>query len=153
MSVEHHTQYKWDTLYHDTHRHTATNIKEEEHEEIHYDLNTFKLREALSNLMTPPPSPSPPKKDNKKQTNQKTAQHWTGLIRRRHGWDFSGYSQISWFKYLSESNKNCFETHFEYGFSPVMIQTLTWFHPWEQQLHSNNFRSSAKPVEEKKRGI
>ena len=31
-----------------------------------------------------------------------------------HGWDFSGYSQISGFRYCLESNKHGFEMHFEF---------------------------------------
>ena len=42
-----------------------------------------------------------------------------------HRWDFSGYSRISGFRYLSKSNKNGFEMHFESEFSPIRIQTLT----------------------------
>ena len=37
-----------------------------------------------------------------------------------HGWDFSGSGQISGFKYLSESNNNGAEMHFECEFSPFM---------------------------------
>ena len=39
-----------------------------------------------------------------------------------HGWDFSGYSHISGFRYLSESNKNGFEMHFESEFWHFRIQ-------------------------------
>ena len=53
---------------------------------------------------------------------QKTAD----FILTVHGWDLSGYSRISGFRYLSESNKTGFEMHFEYEFR---IQTLTWSHP------------------------
>ena len=42
-----------------------------------------------------------------------------------HGWVFSGHSWISEFRFLSESNKNGGEMHFECDFSPFRIQTLT----------------------------
>ena len=41
---------------------------------------------------------------------------------------FSRYSWISGFIYLSESNNNEFEMHFECEFSPFRLQILTWFH-------------------------
>ena len=44
-------------------------------------------------------------------------------------WDFSGYSRISRFRCLSESNENGFKVHFECEFSPFRIQMLTWSHP------------------------
>ena len=47
-----------------------------------------------------------------------------------HGWDFSGYSWISEFGYLSESNNSGFEVHFECKFSTFRIQTLIWSCPW-----------------------
>ena len=40
-----------------------------------------------------------------------------------------GYSQISGFKYLSESDKSGVEMHFEYDTLPFGIQTLTWSNP------------------------
>ena len=52
-----------------------------------------------------------------------------GFGEKSHGWDFSGYSWILGFRYLSESNKNGFEMHFECELSPYRIQTLTWSHP------------------------
>ena len=42
-----------------------------------------------------------------------------------HGCDFSSYHGISGFRFLSESNENGVEMHFECGFAPVGIQTLT----------------------------
>ena len=39
---------------------------------------------------------------------------------------FSGYSQISGFRSLSEWSKNGFEMHFECEFSSFRIQTLAW---------------------------
>ena len=50
-----------------------------------------------------------------------------------HGLDFSGYSQISGFRYLSERNKTGVEMHFECDFSPFRIQTLTRSHPSNKQ--------------------
>ena len=40
-----------------------------------------------------------------------------------HRWDFSSYSQISGFRFLSENSKNGAEVHF------FRIQTLSWSHP------------------------
>ena len=37
-------------------------------------------------------------------------------------WDFSGYSWISGFRFLSECNKNNIEMHFECDFVPFRIQ-------------------------------
>ena len=45
-----------------------------------------------------------------------------------HGWDFSGCSRISGFRFLSNSNKNGLEIHFEFDFSPFRIQTVTLSH-------------------------
>ena len=41
------------------------------------------------------------------------------------GWEYSGYSQISGVKFLSKSNKNGVEIHFECDCSPFRIQTVT----------------------------
>ena len=60
---------------------------------------------------------------------QSGAAHTAESINLWHGWDFSGYSWISGFKYLSENNKNGFAVHFECEFSPVKIQTSTWSPP------------------------
>ena len=49
---------------------------------------------------------------------------------RHFGWDLSGHSKMTGFRYLSESNRNGFEMHFESEFSPSRIQTLIWFCPW-----------------------
>ena len=46
-----------------------------------------------------------------------------------HGWDFSGYHQISGLRFLSQSNKHGFEVHFECYFSPLRIQTALSY-PW-----------------------
>ena len=45
------------------------------------------------------------------------------------GGDFSGYSRISRFRYLSESNQNGVEMHFECDFSHFRIQSVNWPHP------------------------
>ena len=45
-----------------------------------------------------------------------------------HGWDFSGYSWISGFRCLSESNKNGTEMPFECDLSPCRIETLILSH-------------------------
>ena len=60
---------------------------------------------------------------------QSGAAHTAESINLWHGWDFSGYSWISGFKYLSENNKNGFAVHFECEFSPVKIQTSIWSLP------------------------
>ena len=52
-----------------------------------------------------------------------------GQIRLHHGLDFSGYSRISGFRFLSKSIKNGVEMHFECDFVPFRIQMLTQFHP------------------------
>ena len=51
---------------------------------------------------------------------------------KQQGWDFSGYSRSSGFRFLLESNKNGFEMHFDGDFSPFRIQTLAWSHPWNK---------------------
>ena len=38
--------------------------------------------------------------------------------KKKHRWDFSGYGQISGFKFLSESNENGAEVHFECELAP-----------------------------------
>ena len=45
------------------------------------------------------------------------------------GWNFSGHSRFSGFRYLSESNENGTEMQFECESSPLKIQTLTISHP------------------------
>ena len=46
------------------------------------------------------------------------------------GWDFSGYSQILGFRFLSESIKNGAEMHFECDFSPFRIQMFNQSYLW-----------------------
>ena len=45
------------------------------------------------------------------------------VLYNTHGWDFIGYSWIPGFRYLSESNRNVVEMHFEWEISPFRIQT------------------------------
>ena len=61
----------------------------------------------------------------------------------QHGRDFSRYNQISRFTFLTESNKNSVQLHFECVFSPFRIQTLTLSCPcqfysgwlWQKREH------------------
>ena len=50
-------------------------------------------------------------------------------IRPSHRRDFSGYSQISGFRFLLESIKKDVEVHFERDFSPLRIQTFKAVQP------------------------
>ena len=54
-----------------------------------------------------------------------------------HGWDFSGYSHISRFRFLSEGNTNGCEMQFECDFSPLRSQTLTRPHPYTCSIYIN----------------
>ena len=53
------------------------------------------------------------------------------LNKTDHGWEYSGYSQISGFRFLSEGNQNGVEMHLECDVSPFRIQSLTQSHPWK----------------------
>ena len=63
------------------------------------------------------------------QTNQLYCYLVCYLVLYCHWCDFSGYIRISGFRFLSESNKNGVEMHFECDFPSFRIQTLTQSHP------------------------
>ena len=56
---------------------------------------------------------------------------WMGLFGLYPDWGF---------RYLSESDKNGFEMHFECYFSPLRIQTLTWSRPYMWFVMVTNIR-------------